>query len=134
MAFSIPLFDAGGRSTMNIAPTLSRQPHHEPWTCQHLEYKCAVVLGCSIEPGTASCYSSALQSYLTFCHIHKFPTEPTPDLFSFYAIYMSHHINPKSVNSYLSGICNQLEPFFPDVCKAYHHHLFTKTLQGCRQM
>ncbi|PBK80682.1 hypothetical protein ARMGADRAFT_1048921 [Armillaria gallica] len=36
-------------------------------------------------------------------------------MLSFFVIYMSYHIKPKSVDSYLSGICNQLEHYFPDV-------------------
>ena len=47
---------------------------------------------------------------------------------------MAHHIKPKSVSSYLSGICNQLEPFFPDVRSHRRHWLVTKTLIGCRKM
>src|ERR1700679_199095 len=47
---------------------------------------------------------------------------------------MAHYIKPDSVSSYLSGICNQLEPFFPDVRSHRHHWLVTKTLAGCRKM
>src|SRR5882724_5086451 len=28
---------------------------------------------------------------------------------------MAHHIDPRSVTSYLSGICNTLEPYYPTV-------------------
>jgi hypothetical protein len=47
---------------------------------------------------------------------------------------MCHHIKPKSVDSYLSGICNQLELFFPKVRVHRHHHLVAKTLQGCKKL
>src|SRR5271168_840572 len=50
---------------------------------------------------------------LTFCDLHHLPVDPTPDTLSFYIVFLSSHINPKSVNSYLSGISQQLEPFFP---------------------
>ena len=33
----------------------------------------------------------------------------------YYVTFQSSYINPKSVDSYLSGICNQLESHFPDV-------------------
>ncbi|KAF7362575.1 hypothetical protein MVEN_00606200 [Mycena venus] len=44
---------------------------------------------------------------------------------------MSAHINPRSVNSYLSGICNQLEPYFPDVRARCNSPLVTRTVAGC---
>lgn len=47
---------------------------------------------------------------------------------------MSHHIKPSSVDSYLSGICNQLEPFYPDVRDARRHRLVTQTLRGCKKI
>ncbi|KAF8800944.1 hypothetical protein BYT27DRAFT_7311573 [Phlegmacium glaucopus] len=47
---------------------------------------------------------------------------------------MSHHIKPRSVASYLSGICNQLEPFFPNVRTYRRHWLVSKTLEGCKKM
>jgi hypothetical protein len=100
---------------MTSFPVSSRQPLRTPWTRERLVHERAVALGCAIEPGTASSYSSALQSYLAFCKSHNFPIDPTPDTLSFFVVFMCHHIKPKSVESYLSGICNQLEPFFPIV-------------------
>lgn len=47
---------------------------------------------------------------------------------------MCHHIKPKSVDSYLSGICNQLEPFSPDVRVHRRHRLVAKTIQGCKKL
>jgi hypothetical protein len=44
---------------------------------------------------------------------------------------MSTYIKPSSVNSYLSGICRQLEPFFPDVRKNRKSILVSRTLTGC---
>jgi hypothetical protein len=35
------------------------------------------------------------------------------------------------VKTYLSGLVNQLLPFFPDVCDTRQSHLVKKTLQGC---
>jgi hypothetical protein len=64
--------------------------------------------------------------------MHNFPIEPTEETFSFFIVYLSTHIKPDSVNSYLSGICNQLEPFFPDVQQQQASILVSWTLDGCR--
>jgi hypothetical protein len=82
---------------------------------------------------TISAYSSALKSYITFCRAHHFPIDPTPDTLSFYTVYMCNHIKPKSVDNYLSGIANQLEPFFPAARSHRHHLLVTRTLKGCNR-
>ncbi|PBK83692.1 hypothetical protein ARMGADRAFT_881496, partial [Armillaria gallica] len=65
---------------------------------------------------------------------HNFPIEPTPDTLSFFVIYMSYHIKPKSVDSYLSGICNQLEHYFPDVRAIRKSLLVKRTLKGCMRL
>ena len=66
---------------------------------------------------------------ISVLHIHS-----TPDTLSFYAVYSAHYIKPDSVSSYLFGICNQLEPFFPEVQTSRHHWLVKKTLAGCWKM
>ena len=68
----------------------------------------------------------------TFCKIHKFNIEPTEQTLSFFVVHMSSHIKPSSVNSYLSGICNQLEPFFPNVRKSCNSMLVSRTMTGCQ--
>ena len=70
----------------------------------------------SINHSTSTTYFSALNSYLTFCKSHGLPVEPTAQTLSYYTTLQSFHINLKSIDSYLSEICNQLEPFFPNVC------------------
>ncbi|EKM48502.1 uncharacterized protein PHACADRAFT_70463, partial [Phanerochaete carnosa HHB-10118-sp] len=65
---------------------------------------------------------------------HNFPIVPSVDTLSFYTVYMCHHIRPSSVDSYLSGICNQLEPLYPEVRTLRRHHLVTRTLAGCKRM
>ncbi|KAF7976057.1 hypothetical protein HWV62_9029 [Athelia sp. TMB] len=47
---------------------------------------------------------------------------------------MSHFIKPTSVDSYLSGICNQLEPFYPSVRASRRHPLVVRTLRGCKKL
>ncbi|GLB44965.1 hypothetical protein LshimejAT787_1900430 [Lyophyllum shimeji] len=66
--------------------------------------------------------------------MHHFPLKPTPDTLSFFVVYMCHHINPRSVANYLSGICNQLEPYFPDVRAVRKSPLVSKTLAGCQRL
>ena len=116
---------------IRIAST-SWQPHREPWTLKRLNYERSILLGLSIDTSTATTYSSALNSYLTFCKMHKLPVEPTPQTLSYYTTFQSFHINPRSVDSYLSGICNQLEPFFLDVRKNRASSLITHTLAGAK--
>jgi hypothetical protein len=114
----------------------TNRPRHprEAWTRERLIRERAIAIACAVEPSSASSYSSAVNSYFDFCSSHSLPVEPTPDTLSFFAVYMAHHIKPKSVSSYLSGICNHLEPFFPDVRSHRRHWLVTKTLTGCRKM
>jgi len=96
----------------------SRQPcTHVAWTCECLIHERPLALGQAIDTGTWKNYSSALNSYLNFVRLHDFPVEPTPDTLSFFTIYMCHHIKPDSVDTYLSRICQQLEPFSPNVRK-----------------
>ena len=124
---------AGGcQKIMEISPT-SRQPRREPWSLERLNYERSILLGMSIDTSTASTYSSALNSYLTFCKMHGLPVEPTPQTLSYYTTFQSFHINPKSVDSYLSGVCNQLEAFFPDVRKNRTSTLVTRTLAGAKR-
>ena len=56
---------------------------------------------------------------------------PTEDTLSFYVVYMSHHISPRSVTTYLSGIVQQLEPFYPFIRETRNSKLVQRILQGC---
>jgi len=62
------------------------------------------------------------------------PVEPTPDTLSLFTVYMCHHINPRSVNTYLSGISQQLEADFPNIKEARNSTLVRRTLQGCMRI
>ena len=112
----------------------ARQPVREVWSRERLVHERAVALGNVIDKSTLSNYSSALNSYLNFVKLHGFPVEPTPETLSFFTVYMSHHINPRSVNTYLSGISQQLETLFPTVKEARNSTLVRRTLQGCLRM
>src|ERR1700722_6394482 len=117
---------------METSPT-AQQPHREPWTLERLNYEHSILLGMSIDHSTSATYSSALNLYLTFCKSHGLPVEPTPQTLSYYTTFQSFYINPKSIDSYLSGICNQLEPFFPDVRKNCASSLVARTLAGAKR-
>jgi integrase len=91
----------------------------------------SISLGYSLDTSTFGTYTSALNSYLTFCNLHHLPADPTPDTLSFFIVFLSSHISPKSVNSYLSGICRQLEPFYPDVRRNRKTVLVSRTMAGC---
>lgn len=120
---------------MNLRVSASaRQPDRPPWPMRQLLEERAICLGFSLEKSTSGTYTSHLNSYLTFCNSHHFSIEPTPDTLSFYVVFMCSHIRPSSVDSYLSGICSQLEPFYPNVRAARTSALVTRTLQGCKKM
>lgn len=112
----------------------SRQPNREPWTRERLIRERAIALGQAIDNSTWKNYGSALNSYLNFIKMHNFPLDPTPDTLSLFAVYMCHHIKPGSVDTYLSGICHQLEPYFPDVRVSRNSALVHRTLQGCKRI
>ncbi|RDX39623.1 hypothetical protein OH76DRAFT_1297419, partial [Lentinus brumalis] len=63
-----------------------------------------------------------------------FPIEPTEQTLSLYAIYECHHIEPRSVDSYLSGICSELEPFYPNIRKIRSSALVSRTLRGGKRL
>ncbi|KAG1861930.1 hypothetical protein C8R48DRAFT_748304 [Suillus tomentosus] len=46
---------------------------------------------------------------------------------------MSAHINPRSVDNYLSGICSQLEEFYPTVRSVRRSPLIARTLKGAKR-
>jgi hypothetical protein len=90
----------------------------------------SILLGMAIDNSTASTYTSATNSYLAFCKLHNLPIDPTPETLSYYITFQSSHINPKSVASYLAGICNNLEPFFPEIRANRAAALVKRTLKG----
>lgn len=113
--------------------TQSKQPVREAWTLERLQLERSLALGCAIESTTASAYDSHLNSYLNFCRLHHREVEPTADTLSFFVVWLSHHIEPRSVDSYLSGIVNRLETHFPHVREIRTSLLVTRTLKGCKR-
>ncbi|KZT19403.1 hypothetical protein NEOLEDRAFT_1159120 [Neolentinus lepideus HHB14362 ss-1] len=111
----------------------SRQPLRKAWTRERLLYERSLALSFALDTSSKASYSSALNSYLTFCSLHTFPVEPTEETFSFYITFMSAHIEPRSVDSYLSGICSELEVYYPNVRQVRQSHLVARTLRGCKR-
>ena len=110
---------------------MSRQPIRKAWTMERLVNEWSISLGYSLDSSSFGAYTSTLNSYLTFCNLHHLPVDPTPDTLSFYVVFLSSHINPKSVNSYLLGVCQQLEPFYPEVHQNCKTMLVSHTMTGC---
>ena len=113
-----------------MSPT-SRQPHRDAWTIERLINERSISLGFSLKLSPFGAYTSALNSYLTFCNLHNLPVDPTQDTLSFYIVFLSTYIKPDSVNAYLSCICRQLEPFFPEVRRNRSSMLVSCTMTGC---
>ncbi|KIJ37838.1 hypothetical protein M422DRAFT_177471 [Sphaerobolus stellatus SS14] len=119
---------------MILQPISTKQPRWEAWSLERLVHKIAIALGHALETSTTSTYESHLQSYLTFCHNHHFPIEPTNNTLSFYMVYMCHHLKPSTVSTYLSGSCHLLEPYYPNVCKACSSPMVTHSLAGMKKL
>ena len=88
----------------------------------------------SIDLSTQQTYGSALNSWLAFVEMHHFPIEPSIDTLSFFVVYMSHHISPRSVKSYLSGLVQLLEPEFPQIREIRSSPLVSRVMKGCLKM
>ena len=119
---------------MFLTPAKSSQPQRVAWSHERLFRERTVALGLALDNSTLSTYSSHLQTYLTFCKLHNFPLDPTPDTLSFYVVFMAHHIKPNSVSQYLSGIMSSLEPFFPKVQEARNGLLVAHTLARTQKL
>ncbi|KAF7328038.1 RNase H domain-containing protein [Mycena kentingensis (nom. inval.)] len=112
----------------------SRQPSREAWTIERLDRELAVALNASVDLSTKYSYGSALNSWIEFCRLHNLPTEPTEKTLAYFVVYCSHHIKPKSVDSYLSGICQQLEPLVPNVRAMRKSLLVSRALKGAQRL
>jgi hypothetical protein len=112
--------------------SMSRQPVRKAWTMDQLNSELTINLGMVIDRATHNNYSSALNSYLTFCRLHALDIEPTQRTLALFVTFQSAHINPKSVDTYLLGIANQLKTHFPDVCVAHKSPLVSCALQRAK--
>jgi hypothetical protein len=116
---------------MTLPPPLTCQPVRAAWLLEKLAFEQALTLGSAIDDSSACSYNSATQSYLSFCKLHHFPIDPTPDSMSFYVVFMCAHIQPSSVCAYLSGITHGLESFYPHAHSVTSSKLVHHTLLGC---
>src|SRR5260221_10613337 len=98
---------------------------HEQWM---------LTLGTALECSTTHSYTSTATSYISFCELHHFPTKLMVERLCFYIVYMLHHIKLTLIKSYLSGICAELEPFYPDICSICSSKLVNHTLVGCTKL
>ncbi|KAJ3751506.1 hypothetical protein DFH05DRAFT_1377258, partial [Lentinula detonsa] len=112
----------------------TRQPRRRPWSREELVHGRNIALGLATDSSSQSSYSSHLNSYISFCTLHNFPLDPTPDTLSFFVVFMSYHIEPRSVGTYLSGICDRLEVYFPEVRMNRNSYLVKKTLTGMKKL
>lgn len=108
----------------------ARQPSRQPWSLEWLITERSMSLGFALDRSTSLAYSSALNSYLAFCSMHGFDPEPTVHTLSFFVTYMCHHIEPRSVRSYLTGIVSELEHFYPHVREVCQSSVVARTLKG----
>ena len=92
--------------------------------------KRSISLGYALDRSTQAMYSSALNSYLTFCQLHHLDPDPTVNTLSLYITFMSHHIDPCSVCSYLAGIVSELKPSYSSVHPNRYSPLVVCTLKG----
>lgn len=112
----------------------SRQPRRAPWSREELIRARVVALGFSLESSTRATYRSGLNSYLSFANTHNLPLPPTLDSISFFIVYMSAHIDPKSVANYIHGISRCLEPYYPEIREICSSRLIKETLAGCKKL
>ncbi|OJA16634.1 hypothetical protein AZE42_12875 [Rhizopogon vesiculosus] len=105
----------------------------DAWTLERLTLERSVALGFALEPSTASTYDSHLNTYLNICRLHSRAVDPTPDTLSFFVVWLSHHIEPRSVDSYLSGIVSRIEVYYPDARAARRSQLVARALRGCKR-
>ena len=115
-------------------PDASNQPIRQRWTLTKLAQAHATALANSVDLSTQQSYGSALNSWLAFVNLYKFPFEPTLETLSYFIVYMSHHINPRSVKCYLSGLVQQLEPDYPAIRELRNSRHITKVMRGCLKM
>ena len=112
---------------------MSRQPPQEAWTIDRLSSELTINLGLAINDSTHESNSSVLTLCLTFCCLHGFDIEPTQCTLAYYVTFQSSFFNPKSIDSYLSGICNQLESHFPNVQNICKSPMVSWALKGAKR-
>lgn len=111
----------------------AKQPIRDAWPMEQLIYERSINLGLALDKSTNQTYSSALNSYVTFCDLHRLALDPTVDTLSLFVTFMAAHINPRSVDNYLSGVCSTLEEFYPEIRQNRRSRLVSRTLRGAKR-
>jgi hypothetical protein len=83
---------------------------------------------------TCQVYLSHLKSYLKFVRLHKLDPEPNETTLALFIVYMSQHIKPSSVESYLTGITHYLLTYYPEISKWHSAPIVHQTLCGCKKL
>ncbi|KAG2757271.1 hypothetical protein P692DRAFT_201671710, partial [Suillus brevipes Sb2] len=65
--------------------------------------------------------------------LHRLALDPTVDTLSLFVTFMAAHINPRSVDNYLSGVCSTLEEYYPEVRHNRRSRLVSRTLRGAKR-
>ena len=112
----IHIIEATSQGCLDVIPS-QLQAVHPPGTFYQLHHCCYVLFHNKLLP------SNLLQK-------NHLSIEPTAKTLSYYITYQTHFISPNSVDSYLSGIINQLKPYYPDVHKQQESLLVKCTLKG----
>ena len=119
---------------MSLRPFLrARQSTRAAWSMEYLIVENSITFGCALDCSTQAFYSSVLNFYLTFCQLHHLDSEPTINTLSLYITFMSHHIEPCFVCSYLAGIISELKPSYPCVWPNRYSPLVAQTLKESMQ-
>ena len=96
LQFSTPSGCDGGSQKMISITHGSRQPVWQAWAMDRWIHEWSILLRMAINTSTATTYTSAMNSYLTFCKLHNIPINTTTDTLSYFITFLSSHINPKS--------------------------------------
>nr|VWO99908.1 Chromatin modification-related protein EAF1 (ESA1-associated factor 1) (Vacuolar import and degradation protein 21) [Ganoderma boninense] len=124
------------RSHLAVRPSYrTKQLVSIPLSLEKLLYERQVTLDASVDLNTSSSYSSACNMYLCFCQRLNLPFDPTPETLSLFVVHEAlRHLELHSINTYLSGICNKLKPFYPRVRLARRSPLVRRTLKGTMRL
>ena len=121
---------AGGSWIMSLLPSSRARQPPRAWSMERLLVERSITLCCALDRSTQSMYSSALNSYLTFCQLPHLDPDPTVSTLSLYITFMLSHIEHRSVPSYLAGIVCELKPSYRSVYQNQYSPLLVCTLKG----
>jgi hypothetical protein len=121
-------------SGFEMFPSRGRWREKETWPRDKLLQQRSIAIKNSVSRSTSEAYDTAFKAYSNFCSAHGYPINPTPETLSIFVSYYSAYVSPRTVNSYLSGVCLALEGDFPSVREARKSSLVMRTLSGCARM